>query len=144
MFILYRIPSKSTGQWYFIWIMTILLQWTRRRYWVWVTQGEYTLFRVTQEWIGQDVSLWVTLWMEPGTGVLYRAPAALTALRVSSNYKYILFLYQHSQRVNVTCFYAPIATAQMYYIGPSLKLIRKTYCYKKKIRIAHANMSPTN
>lgn len=57
-----------------------------------MTQGEYTLFRVTQEWIGQDGSLWVTLWMEPGTGVLYRARAALTALRVSYNYKYS-FLY---------------------------------------------------
>lgn len=109
MFILYRIPSKSTGQWYFIWIMTILLQWTRRRYWVWVTQGEYTLFRVTQEWIGQDVSLWVTLWMEPGTGVLYRAPAALTALRVSSNYKYILFFISTqstSQRNMLLCSYS--------------------------------------
>lgn len=109
MFILYRIPSKSTGQWYFIWIMTILLQWTRRRYWVWVTRGEYTLFRVTQEWIGQDVSLWVTLWMEPGTGVLYRAPAALTALRVSSNYKYILFFISTqstSQRNMLLCSYS--------------------------------------
>lgn len=109
MFILYRIPSKSTGQLYFIWIMTILLQWTRRRYWVWVTQGEYTLFRVTQEWIGQDVSLWVTLWMEPGTGVLYRAPAALTALRVSSNYKYILFFISTqstSQRNMLLCSYS--------------------------------------
>lgn len=48
-----------------------------------MTQGEYTLFRVTREWIGQDGSLWVTLWMEPGTGVLYRARAALTALRVA-------------------------------------------------------------
>lgn len=108
MFILYRIPSKSTGQWYFKWIMTILLQSTRLRYWVWVTQGEYTLFRVTQEWIGQDVSLWVTLWMEPGTGVLYRAPAALTALRVSSNYKYILFFISTqstSQRNMLLCSY---------------------------------------
>lgn len=109
MFILYRIPSKSTGQWYFKWTMTILLQRTRRRYWVWVTQGEYTLFRVTQEWIGQDVSLWVTLWMEPGTGVLYRAPAALTALRVSSNYKYILFFISTqstSQRNMLLCSYS--------------------------------------
>lgn len=108
MFILYRIPSKSTGQWYFKWIMTILLQSTRLRYWVWVTQGEYTLFRVTQEWIGQDVSLWVTLWMEPGTGVLYRAPAALTALRVSSNYKYILFISTQStsQRNMLLCSYS--------------------------------------
>lgn len=56
-----------------------------------MTQGECTLCRVTQEWIGQDGSLWVTLWMEPGTGVLYRARAALTAHRVSYNYKYTLF-----------------------------------------------------
>lgn len=70
-----------------------------------MTQGEYTLFRVAQEWIGQDVSLWVTLWMEPGTGVLYRVRAAQTALRVSSNYKYTLFYINSvtSQRTYVAC-----------------------------------------
>lgn len=74
-----------------------------------MTQGEYTLFRVTQEWIGQDGSLWVTLWMEPGTGVLYRARAALTALRVSYNYKYTLFYISTqstSQRNMLLCSYS--------------------------------------